>query len=169
MNATFPLSEPSRFDEGLRSARTRGLFPPPGRLRLQVATPRQREMIYQLRHEVYAQELGQHPLNSYSRLTDALATRTARVTIQATLPVASSYTGLLAPQDVNMRVARLNEALRSHALKRNYGFLDFTKAMSENGFLRSDYTIDGLHLSLEAYRVWLGALQVNLRDDPVAR
>ena len=72
MNATLPLAELSRFDEGLRSERTRGLFPPPGRLRLQVATPRQREMIYQLRHEIYAQELGQHPLNPRGRLTDAL-------------------------------------------------------------------------------------------------
>lgn len=36
------------------------------------ATSDDREQIYQLRHEVYAHELGQHPINSGSSLTDSL-------------------------------------------------------------------------------------------------
>ena len=36
------------------------------------ATPADRERIYQLRHTVYASELGQHPQNIDGRLTDPL-------------------------------------------------------------------------------------------------
>ena len=36
------------------------------------ANDRDREQIYQLRHDVYARELGQHPVNAEERLTDAL-------------------------------------------------------------------------------------------------
>jgi histidinol-phosphate/aromatic aminotransferase/cobyric acid decarboxylase-like protein len=39
---------------------------------IRLATPAERETIYQLRHDVYAQELGQHAINAEGRLTDAL-------------------------------------------------------------------------------------------------
>jgi histidinol-phosphate/aromatic aminotransferase/cobyric acid decarboxylase-like protein/GNAT superfamily N-acetyltransferase len=39
---------------------------------VRVATEADREVIYRLRHEVYAQELGQHAINAQRRLTDAL-------------------------------------------------------------------------------------------------
>ena len=43
-----------------------------GRITLRLATDRDRETIYRLRHEVYARELGQHPANDAERLTDPL-------------------------------------------------------------------------------------------------
>ncbi len=48
------------------SARNRTVFT------LAVATPRDREAIARLRHDVYADELGQHPTNDAQRLRDAL-------------------------------------------------------------------------------------------------
>ncbi len=39
---------------------------------VRVATEADREVIYRLRHDVYAQELGQHAINVDRRLTDAL-------------------------------------------------------------------------------------------------
>ena len=41
-------------------------------IRIALATESEREVLYRLRHEVYARELGQHPLNSEGRLRDAL-------------------------------------------------------------------------------------------------
>jgi histidinol-phosphate/aromatic aminotransferase/cobyric acid decarboxylase-like protein len=39
---------------------------------IRVATDADREVVYRLRHDVYAEELGQHSINSQRRLTDAL-------------------------------------------------------------------------------------------------
>ena len=47
-------------------------MPESDRFVLSVATESDRETIYQLRHEVYARELGQHAANSAGRLRDAL-------------------------------------------------------------------------------------------------
>lgn len=44
----------------------------PNRLRVVEADAAMREQIYRNRHEVYAAELGQHPLNGEARLTDAI-------------------------------------------------------------------------------------------------
>jgi hypothetical protein len=41
------------------------------RVAIESATPADRERIYQLRHVVYASELGQHRENDAGRLTDA--------------------------------------------------------------------------------------------------
>ena len=43
-----------------------------GAVRVTEATPADREKIYELRHDAYARELGQHRLNDDGRLTDAL-------------------------------------------------------------------------------------------------
>lgn len=45
---------------------------PPHRLVVRAATAEDRERIYQLRHAIYAAELGQHHTNQTGRLTDAL-------------------------------------------------------------------------------------------------
>ncbi|MCI0745200.1 MAG: aminotransferase class I/II-fold pyridoxal phosphate-dependent enzyme [Verrucomicrobia subdivision 3 bacterium] len=42
------------------------------RITLQLADAADREAIYAARHEVYAREIGQHPINGNGRLTDAL-------------------------------------------------------------------------------------------------
>ncbi len=42
------------------------------RIELSVATPADREVIYAVRHEIYARELAQHSLNQAARLRDAL-------------------------------------------------------------------------------------------------
>jgi len=42
------------------------------RLRIRPAREADRDRIYELRHRVYAEELGQHPVNAEARLTDSL-------------------------------------------------------------------------------------------------
>jgi histidinol-phosphate/aromatic aminotransferase/cobyric acid decarboxylase-like protein len=44
----------------------------PARFEVGVATDDEREAIFEMRHEVYAREIGQHPLNAQGRLTDVL-------------------------------------------------------------------------------------------------
>jgi len=43
-----------------------------GSLRVAIATDRERDIIYRLRHDVYARELGQHPKNPEGKLADSL-------------------------------------------------------------------------------------------------
>jgi histidinol-phosphate/aromatic aminotransferase/cobyric acid decarboxylase-like protein/GNAT superfamily N-acetyltransferase len=42
------------------------------RFEVGLATADERETIFEMRHEVYAREIGQHPMNAQGRLTDAL-------------------------------------------------------------------------------------------------
>src|SRR3974390_2695457 len=44
----------------------------PERFSVALASDREREEIYRIRHEVYARELGQHPANAATRLRDPL-------------------------------------------------------------------------------------------------
>ena len=99
----------------------------------------------------------------YRRLADGLASGGARLTIQSTLPVAPSYSGMLSYQEVNRRVALLNEAMREHARLHGYHFLDLVALLADTGVLRSRYTIDGLHLTAEAYLLWLDAIKADLK------
>src|SRR5262245_49117900 len=46
-----------------------------------LAADREREAIYRLRHDVYAVELGQHPVNQAERLTDALDESNIYITV----------------------------------------------------------------------------------------
>lgn len=55
----------------------------PKSLLVRLATDSDREQIYRMRHDVYARELGQHPLNADERLVDALDA--ANVYLVATL------------------------------------------------------------------------------------
>lgn len=57
--------EPSSSRGSVRTSRRR-------RQRLAMATAEDRDLIYQLRHEVYARELGQHRENATCRLSDSL-------------------------------------------------------------------------------------------------
>src|ERR1043166_6537931 len=59
------LSAPNTIGAGL----SRPTFP---HVTLGLATEREREEIYRIRHKVYAQELGQHTVNSAGRLSDLL-------------------------------------------------------------------------------------------------
>ena len=60
MNPAFTPSRPATLSS-MDSAR----------LTLSVADASEREHIGRLRHEIYARELGQHPVNSAARLPDA--------------------------------------------------------------------------------------------------
>src|SRR5947207_13090547 len=42
------------------------------RVKIALATEHQRRMIYQVRHDIYAAELAQHPRNNRGRLSDPL-------------------------------------------------------------------------------------------------
>ncbi len=60
------IQTPTKFDSAVAHPDSSG------RLHVRMATDQDREVIYRIRHDVYAAELGQHPANQTGRLTDSL-------------------------------------------------------------------------------------------------
>lgn len=55
-----------------KSARNNGMSnQPPAQTRISIANDSDRDSIYALRHEVYAEELHQHPMTHNGRLSDS--------------------------------------------------------------------------------------------------
>src|SRR5437588_12150165 len=50
----------------------RAISPRSGKVKVALATERERRMVYQVRHDIYAAELAQHPRNDRGRLNDSL-------------------------------------------------------------------------------------------------
>ena len=77
---------------------------------------------------------------------------TTALFVQSTLPVTAEHDR---DNATNPKVAELNKYLAAASEKYSYTFVDLTQAMcDENGYLKSDYSIDGLHLSADGYFVW---------------
>lgn len=55
---------------------------------------------------------------------------------------------------INQKVSKLNKELETFTNKNSLTFIDMNSDLTENGQLRSDLTIDGLHLNSEGYAIW---------------
>ena len=72
------------------------------------------------------------------------------VYVQSTLPVAAENDH---DNIVNPKVVELDKYLKAAADKYGYRYIDVAAALSdENGFLKSEYTLDGLHLNANGYK-----------------
>lgn len=72
--------------------------------------------------------------------------------VQSTLPVTAER-----DRDnlINPKVVELNKYLEAAAQKYDYRYIDVAASLSDaNGYLRADYSIDGLHLDADAYFAW---------------
>ncbi|NBB29074.1 GDSL-type esterase/lipase family protein [Cellulophaga sp. BC115SP] len=56
--------------------------------------------------------------------------------------------------EINQKVKELNEGLLRLCNREKIPFCDINTKLSENGFLLSAYSIDGVHLQKNAYQVW---------------
>ena len=86
------------------------------------------------------------------------------IVIQSVLPRAKEAITVANATQVealsNDRVYRFNRRLAALAEQAGVQFLDLQSPFSDNeGFLRSDLTTDGLHLSSQGYLVWRSAIQ----------
>ncbi|MBR3029595.1 MAG: hypothetical protein IKH93_00400 [Bacteroidales bacterium] len=90
----------------------------------------------------------------YERLLDKIKKEIpdAFLYVQSTLPVTAEHDR---NNTINPKVVELNKYLEAAATKYNYHYIDVASALSdENGFLKSDYSLDGLHLAADGYFVW---------------
>ena len=76
--------------------------------------------------------------------------------VQSTLPVTAERDR---DSNINQKVTELNKYLKAAESKYRYKYVDVAKALSdETGCLRSDFSIDGLHLNADAYFTWATVL-----------
>lgn len=89
-----------------------------------------------------------------AKLTKSLPS--ALIYVQSTLPVTAERDR---DNNINAKVAELNKYLKAAESKYKYRYVDVAKALSdENGCLKAEYSIDGLHLNADAYFTWATVL-----------
>lgn len=107
-------------------------------------------------------------LRNYRRLIDAIRTvsPSTRIVVQSIYPVAdqahqADWRFSVSPEEINRKIAMLNTYLR--AFCEADGALIFAETScalrDANGYLRADLTIDGIHLTADAYREILAVLR----------
>jgi lysophospholipase L1-like esterase len=86
---------------------------------------------------------------------DQLTKGGARVYLTLVLPAGERY-----KRQINPKIDELNAAYREIAQQRNVSLVDFRSAMrTEAGFLRNEFTLDGIHLTPDGFRVWRDAIE----------
>ncbi len=91
-------------------------------------------------------------ITSCKQLVDSLQQHQIRVVLQTVIPVTKAYKGSLR---INEGVFLLNQFITQLATQKNCTLIDITSSVSEQGFLRNEYSqADGIHLSASAYQLW---------------
>lgn len=74
------------------------------------------------------------------------------------IPVIQSvlYAGSVAPsaENRNVEIAKLNALLTRYANENNIEFINLNRKMSKSSFLKTELTIDGIHLNGDGFKVW---------------
>ncbi|MDN4494325.1 GDSL-type esterase/lipase family protein [Ureibacillus aquaedulcis] len=91
-------------------------------------------------------------IGNIRKIIESFAKSKTEIYIQSILPVNNSIYG---DKVTNDKVKRFNKALKETAKELNVHFLDlFPYFTDEEGQLKKEYTIDGIHLNGKGYKVW---------------
>ena len=91
----------------------------------------------------------EHIFHNYIQILDRLRSKSITPIVQSTL-----YAGKESANRYNSYVEVLNSALKEYCDKEGIQFIDLNDLLSPYGHLDDRFTIDGIHLENEAYRVW---------------
>lgn len=101
--------------------------------------------------------------NNIKKITNILLSKTkSRIYLQSILPVIEKklQTGIK-----NSTIDLVNDELRKFAEEKNIEFLDNNSLMKDSsGNLSENLTCDGLHLTGEAYRLWIKNIRSKVND-----
>jgi hypothetical protein len=93
-------------------------------------------------------------VDNVQQILERLLKSSARVYLTLVLPVAQSFT-----RKINPKIDELNAAYVKLAKETQVQLVDFrAETRNEDGFLRDDFSRDGIHLTAEGYRVWRDAV-----------
>lgn len=149
------LHRPLRFEEGL-------LTPTEAASRY---TPEILVLSFGLNGILYFSEHPDSYIKQYRSLIDSLSAASphTRFLIQSVYPVAehpAEWSFSCSPKEINERIALLNRHLPElcRALPSTALIDTASSVTDEHGFLREEFTTDGIHLNESAYRAILGVI-----------
>ena len=89
--------------------------------------------------------------SNYKKILQRLLQTDSKIVVQALL-----YTQM---NSFNKKVKIFNEKLKNFCLENSITYFDLNDELSLNEYLKDEYTTDGLHLNLEAYKVWASKIK----------
>ena len=101
---------------------------------------------------------------TYDTLLDLITINLPRtkVYLSSILPMNGRQDGLLVKENVflfNQEIDIINQFIKEKSKSYKATYLDLNAIFKENGLLKDDYTIDGIHLSEQGYQVYLNYLK----------
>ncbi len=80
----------------------------------------------------------------------------AKIFIQSILPTNKRITKLGLPENFNSKIIFYNKQLKKMALENNISFKNLYPLFTNwRGYLKDNYTTDGLHLNANGYKIWV--------------
>jgi hexosaminidase len=105
-------------------------------------------------------------LSNYRIILQRIKSETPRtkVYVQSVMPVNPVTGGNKRLEGKTPEIIELNNRLKTLASEFGYKFIDlFTPLADDNNLLPKKYSLDGLHLSYEGYRVWVETIKPYVR------
>jgi len=106
-------------------------------------------------NDLYAGFSVETVLRNYASILDTLRSHDIIPVVQSTLFASPRWRNA---REKNVEVKLLNEGLRATCAREGITFLDLNTLFSRDGLLEDKWTTDGIHLSVQAYRVWAGEI-----------
>lgn len=103
---------------------------------------------------------------TYRLILDKIKAETpaTKVFIESVLPVNYETVRMASLKDKTVLILELNANLRALAADYNYTYVDlFTLMADENNNLSGKFSLDGLHLTYAAYKVWSDAIREHVK------
>lgn len=107
-------------------------------------------------NDIYADITVDTIFSRYKQLLDSLRRHSITPIVQSTLFVSPKWKRA---EIKNTDVAKLNYLLKQYCTQEGLPYIDLNATLSTNGFLKSEYTTDGVHLTAEAYAVWRDCIE----------
>ncbi len=89
---------------------------------------------------------------NYRIIIEKLLKNNIEPVLQSTLYV--NYEWEITNQATKIKVDSLNDFLQNLAIEKKLTYIDLNRLLSENGKLKSQFQVDGLHLNNNAYKIW---------------
>lgn len=93
-------------------------------------------------------------IKNYVATINKCKTANVPIVVQSTLFVNDNDVYQIKTDTINALVLKLNTFLSGYCSRQAVPYLDVNEALSFNGRLRSEYTLDGIHLTGQAYVKW---------------
>jgi len=102
-------------------------------------------------NDLYAHYSVSQVLANYQLLLSKLTQNKIIPIVCSTLFVCKTYQD---SRSINEQVSQINQQLQKYCQEQNISFVDVNSSLSSNGFMKAEFSKDGIHCNATAYRIW---------------